>query len=273
MTVVEAKRSVEETEPVCNIESEAKKARPSEIDLVALRKQVEYYLSDANLKHDKFFHTKISSNEEGWLALEHILACNKIKLLTVNAKDIVESLAGSSLLETNEAGDSIRRKDPLPNFEGENKRSSKGTSDKHPALHKRQITLGEFKFPNLIAAKKRVGEILKSRKAGLLFKEGTPDYNLVVAVMSLHPNASNKMEGMSGIKVDLSPQGDSRCFYVVKGESKDQFEDISIVKAFNNFESKLLADAESTSSLKEVASASPEDKKESDAPVSGEVSA
>ena len=30
--------------------------------------QVEYYLSDENLKYDKFFHEKISENKEGWLA-------------------------------------------------------------------------------------------------------------------------------------------------------------------------------------------------------------
>ena len=29
--------------------------------------QVEYYLSDENLKYDKFFHDKISGNADGWL--------------------------------------------------------------------------------------------------------------------------------------------------------------------------------------------------------------
>ena len=37
-------------------------------DLVSSRAaQVEYYLSDENLKYDKFFHDKISANADGWL--------------------------------------------------------------------------------------------------------------------------------------------------------------------------------------------------------------
>jgi hypothetical protein len=240
MTVeVEAtKRPVEETESAVELPVEKKQRTACNLD--ALQKQVEYYMSDSNLKHDKFFHDKISENENGWLSLNFILACNKIKALTTDAKDIVESMKASSVVEVNEAGDALRRRNPLPAFEGELKRSIKAGKDKHPAIHKRQIQIGEFKFPNLAAAKKRVGEILKSRRAGVIFKEGTPDYNLVLAVFGEHPNATAKMEGMTGIKVDVAPQGESRCFYIVKGENKDQFEDISIVKAFANFEDKLI---------------------------------
>jgi hypothetical protein len=245
MTETEAKRSIEETEPTAVLENADKKQKTSPCDMAALKKQVEYYLSDSNLKHDKFFHSKITENAEGWLSLEHILACNKIKVLTASSADIVSAVSTSSELETNEAGDAIRRKNPLPSFEGELRRPAKAGKDKNPAVYKRQITLGDFKFPNLTAAKKRVGEILKSRKAGLLFKEGTPDYNLVAAVMKEHPNATSKMEGMVGIKVDVSPMGESRCFFIVKGENKDQFEDISIVKAFNNLENKLISEADS----------------------------
>jgi hypothetical protein len=209
-----------------------------EVNLDALKKQVEYYLSDSNLKHDKFFHDKISSNEEGWLDLTNILACNKVKKFNTDAETIVESLKASSELEANEAGDAIRRKSPLPAFEGEVKRAAAGPKDKsNPA--NRHVQVGDFKFPNLKAAKKRVTEILKSRKVGVLFKEGTPDYNLVQSVMKLHPNASVKLEGMVGMKVDVSPHGESKCFFVVKGENKDQFEDISIVKCFTEFERKL----------------------------------
>ena len=271
MTETEAKRPLEETESVPVEESVEKKAKIESCDMAALKKQIEYYLSDANLKHDKFFHTKISENAEGWLAFEHILACNKVKVLTTKNDDIVTALKESAELETNENGDAVRRKSPLPAFEGEVKRVVKSAKDKNPAVYKRQVNLGEFKFPNLTAAKKRVGEILKSRRAGVLFKEGTPDYNLVVAVMSEHPNAAVKMEGMTGIKVDVSPMGDSRCFYVVKGENKDQFEDISIVKAFNNFESKLIASSEAAAKPQEEKTT--EEPKASEETVSEEVSA
>jgi hypothetical protein len=207
------------------------------------------------LKHDKFFHTKMSEDAENWLSLTHILACNKLKQLTTDAKEIVEAISGSTVVEANEAGDAIRRKSPLPTFEGEVRRAPVAAKDKNPAVYKRQITLGEFRFPNLASAKKRVGEILKSRRAGVVFKEGTPDYNLVLAIMSEHPNAAAKMEGMTGIKVDAAPVGESRCFYIVKGENKDQSEDISIVKSFNNFEAKLIAEAEAKAATVPAASA------------------
>lgn len=244
MTIeTEAKRQIDEVEQVA-VEEPVEKKQKTSVNFEALKKQVEYYLSDANLKHDKFFHTKISESAEGWLALTHILACNKIKSLTSETKDIVEAISASTEIEANEAGDSIRRKSALPAFEGEVRRTPKANKDKNPAVYKKQITFGDFKFPNLAAAKKRVGEILKSRRAGVIFKEGTPDYNLVLAVLGAHPNAQTKMEGMTGLKVDAAPVGDSRCFFIVKGENKDQFEDISIVKAFNNFEHKLIAEAE-----------------------------
>lgn len=233
------KRPVDETEPVVDAPVE-KKARV-EVNLDALQKQVEYYLSDANLKHDKFFHSKMSETEGGWLSLTHILACNKVKTLTTDSADIVAAIKASSVAEVNEAGDAIRRKEPLPAFEGELTRTVRSSNNKHPAVSKRPVTLGTFKFPNLTSAKKRVGEILKSRREGVIFKEGTPDYNLMLAVFAEHPNATKKMEGLTGIKVDIAPHGgNTRCFYIVKGENKDEFEDISIVKAFANFEEKLI---------------------------------
>ncbi len=255
------KRQLEEiaAEPVAEVPAEKK--QKTSVNLDALKKQVEYYMSDANLKHDKFFHTKISESTEGWLALVNILACNKVKALTTSAEDIAEALKVSSEVEVNEAGDSIRRKSPLPEFEGEAKKTLKGGKDKHPAVFKKQVTIGEFKFPNLTAAKKRVGEILKSRRSGVIFKEGTPDYNLVIAVLKEHPNASGKMEGMTGIKVDTAPQGESRCFFIVKGEAKDQFEDISIVKAFAEIENKLINSFEAPVEKKTV-SAPAEEKSE-----------
>ena len=251
------KRPVDETETA--VDAPVEKKIRLEVNLDALQKQVEYYLSDANLKHDKFFHTKMSETEGGWLSLVHILACNKIKTLTTNAADVAASMKSSSVAEVNEAQDAIRRKEPLPAFEGELTRTVRSTNNKHPAVCKRTVTIGDFKFPNLTSAKKRVGEILKSRREGVIFKEGTPDYNLMLAVFAEHPNATNKMEGLTGIKVDIAPHGgNTRCFYIVKGENKDQFEDISIVKAFANLEEKLIKAHEEKTSEKKVQEATPE---------------
>jgi len=73
-----------------------------------LKKQVEWYLSDANLARDKFFNEKIRESAEGWLDLTLILACNKIKTLGVTAEEITAAIKDSGAIETD--GKRVRRK-------------------------------------------------------------------------------------------------------------------------------------------------------------------
>jgi len=91
-----------------------------ETDHSALQTQIEYYLSDANLEHDKFFHFEVENASEGYLALDLIMNCNKIKKLKANYADCQNAVAKSSLLELNSSKDSVRRKGnkPLPEFKG-----------------------------------------------------------------------------------------------------------------------------------------------------------
>lgn len=44
-----------------------------------IREQIEYYLSDGNLRNDKFFREQIQADKEGWVLITHFLNCNKIK--------------------------------------------------------------------------------------------------------------------------------------------------------------------------------------------------
>jgi hypothetical protein len=76
--------------------------------------QIEYYLSDENLQKDKFFHDKISTDAEGYLNVEHILACNKIKAVNATKDEIINAAKLSSDLEV--SGDKVRRagNKPLP---------------------------------------------------------------------------------------------------------------------------------------------------------------
>lgn len=76
-----------------------------------LQEQVEYYLGDQNLSQDEYFHGIISADQEGWLDIEHILKCNKVKKLGVKTEDIVESLKDSEAVEANAEKAQIRRKD------------------------------------------------------------------------------------------------------------------------------------------------------------------
>jgi hypothetical protein len=74
-----------------------------------VKKQVEFYLSDNNLSHDQFFHSKISGNVEHWLDIADILNCNKIKKMKITEADIVASLKSSSELEVSADGKKVRR--------------------------------------------------------------------------------------------------------------------------------------------------------------------
>ncbi|CAE8648163.1 unnamed protein product, partial [Polarella glacialis] len=58
-------------------EPDAKRLKATPPDAAVVRKQVEYYLSDENLKYDKFFSEKIAGDKEGWLDITLILSCNK----------------------------------------------------------------------------------------------------------------------------------------------------------------------------------------------------
>jgi hypothetical protein len=92
---------------------EAKKAKT--VDMAAIRKQIEYYFSDANLKTDKFFHDKISENSDGWLDMKLIQSCNKIKAFCVEMDVLMSALEESPLeAKTGEDGIFVRRTTTLP---------------------------------------------------------------------------------------------------------------------------------------------------------------
>jgi len=60
-----------------------------------IKKQIEYYLSDSNLKKYSYFHDKISANKDGWILISEFLNCNKIKELKIKASDIVSAIKDS----------------------------------------------------------------------------------------------------------------------------------------------------------------------------------
>ena len=76
-----------------------------------IKGQIEYYLSDVNLEGDKFFHDIISKDKDGYLELEYILQCNKVKKNNWTKDQIIESLKESEKVELNDAKTKIRRKD------------------------------------------------------------------------------------------------------------------------------------------------------------------
>lgn len=98
--------------------SKEKKEKEDE-KMLSIKEQVEYYLGDENLKHDQFFHNKISEDVDGYLDLDFLLKCNKIKKAGWKKEELVEGIKLSEALELNSKNDKVRRKDnkPLPELE------------------------------------------------------------------------------------------------------------------------------------------------------------
>ena len=67
-----------------------------------IRTQIEYYLSDMNLETDEFFHKIISNEKDGYLDLEYIMQCNKVKKSGWDKNMIIDSIKDSELIELNE---------------------------------------------------------------------------------------------------------------------------------------------------------------------------
>lgn len=93
-------------EPVAKKQKVA--AAPGKPDTVVVRKQIEYYLCDENLKYDKFFHDKISEDKEGWLDVTCILSCPKVKAMRATKEDLAAALKDSTL-ELKEDNSAVRR--------------------------------------------------------------------------------------------------------------------------------------------------------------------
>jgi len=115
---------------------DAKKFKASAADPAVLKKQVEYYLSDENLKSDKFFRDKITADSEGWMEMSLLLSCNKMKNLQATQEDVVSALKDSDAVELKDGGAAVRRPGnmALPAFEarpGDSKGKGKGKSSTH----------------------------------------------------------------------------------------------------------------------------------------------
>lgn len=320
-------------------EPDAKRLKPTPPDPATIRKQVEYYLSDENLRYDKFFAEKIAENKEGWLDMSLILSCNKMKQMRATKEDVVASLKGSTL-EINPEGNAVRRPGnaALPALEAKPAHQKKtsihahdggvvsvfksipeeqswtqikqqlqeklppkvsiwfvsevtdknqcfvatspfendiaffeelslevgGVTIKSEVCHaevlqaalklmpkhvrdkrekesrKRQkernrpIAIGTQRFVNVAALRGRVKEILNSRSEGEMLKPDGSDFKLVKALLEYHPKGPEKSQGLVGIKVAKSAQGDSRCFYMTKSDGVE--EDFSAKKCLDAIE-------------------------------------
>mmetsp|Transcript_145329 Transcript_145329/g.253627 ORF Transcript_145329/g.253627 Transcript_145329/m.253627 type:complete len:318 (+) Transcript_145329:151-1104(+) len=110
--------------------------------LLTLRRQLEWYLSDANLSTDKELHHKISmALPEGWLCCSELLDKKPIRELGATLRDIVKSLHNSHLetkltvpIDNFQDADAeelnqavfVRRRQPLPPLLSLDKQTANG---------------------------------------------------------------------------------------------------------------------------------------------------
>ncbi|VDL19941.1 unnamed protein product [Hymenolepis diminuta] len=75
----------------------------TEVDRKAIRKQLEFYFSDANLSHDPFFCTELKRSSDESIGFDLLLRCNKLRALGATTKDhLVEALSRSKSLKIND---------------------------------------------------------------------------------------------------------------------------------------------------------------------------
>ena len=107
--------------------------KPAETEKQALIKtQIEYYLSDENLKSDEFFHSKILADPYGYLDLELIMQCIKVRKAHWTKDDIISGIKTSELIELNKEENKVRRKDnkPLPQLDQTLLQKKRNSDDK-----------------------------------------------------------------------------------------------------------------------------------------------
>jgi len=83
-------------------------------DAEALRRQAEYYLSDENLSHDRFFHDAVHASEGGWVSLDVLVACPRMRRMGATVEALAGALAASMELELRADRVVVRRKRPPP---------------------------------------------------------------------------------------------------------------------------------------------------------------
>ena len=145
--------------------------------LLEIKEQIEYYLSDENLKHDSFFHGKISADPNGYLYLNELLKCNKIKKAGWTKEDLQSGIELSTLIELDkETKERVRRKNnkPLPELVLLSKKRKKEESKKEKKEEEK-----EKKEPIILLINCKEKNETKWKDICETFKKESPDVEVI----------------------------------------------------------------------------------------------
>ncbi|EGD76669.1 hypothetical protein PTSG_08019 [Salpingoeca rosetta] len=82
-------------------------------------KQVHFYFGDRNYPTDKFLRKQAKKSANGWVPLSVVCTYKKMKKITDDVPLMAEALKHSDVVEVNDEGTAIRRRNPPPKFHPE----------------------------------------------------------------------------------------------------------------------------------------------------------
>jgi len=168
----------------------------SQDTILEIQKQIEYYLSDANLEKDYFFYDKISSSPEGYLDLKYLLKCNKIKNKGWTKEDLQKGIESSKLIELDETGDKVRRRNnaELPELLllAKKRKNEKPKKDIKKEENKKDEEKGD-------KSDKIILKITCKKKTDLLWKKIFDEYKKLNPDLNIEYGRFKETEGHIGI--------------------------------------------------------------------------
>ncbi|XP_053991702.1 uncharacterized protein LOC128883404 [Hylaeus volcanicus] len=241
-----------------NVQDENRNPLTEKELLLALKNQIEYYFSDDNLRRDYFFNTKLTENQENWLAVKYILSCRKIMKLNATQENIEEALVTSDLdTKLDEKNNLwIRRTSPVPSLDPDVVSNRKNDFSKNQQCKKAQgcptsvqniHQLGCFlkiqnipKDVNWLPVKKALQEKLKETKLkhvskvtpnGEAYAVCRPFPNDVEFFSELKTIDVNGQTVAVGLVHDLNLVSEILANHVPKGLVRDRVKDLQKLKA------------------------------------------
>jgi len=109
-------------------------------NLAEIQKQVEYYLSNDNLKHDEFFHKMIKESPTASVPIDALLNCNKLKKLNATKDQIVSALTNSTQIQVTSDASGVKRssEEDLPEYEPRPSKKIKGEKGEKKAKENKE---------------------------------------------------------------------------------------------------------------------------------------
>ena len=169
----------------------------------AIRKQVEFYFSDANYRKDTFLRCAAENDAEGFVPISTLLTFNKLKALTQSEADVATALKDSTEVIVSEDGSRIRRKDALPENDTSRTRTLyvKGYPIDDPKVTIESIQADFSIFGKVLMVRCRKDPHTKKFK-GSCFIEFSAEEEMKNAVDTTNKNPEDIRIPESGVKFD-----------------------------------------------------------------------